>query len=618
MNMKKGRYRVLLIGIGDNTEAKKESFCQNISENYGISFPLLRKIVDRCPIVLKKNLSLEKAVGLAKTLKSFGAAASVEEKRDSLAILLEFQEIKPHLVALESSSLRRTESGAWNVIGRVKNISDESLSNTWALIQLLDNFEEVLTFEEVPIPISPLLPGKASPFKVVFKGNLPIKKVSIAFKNSSGHPLPSEDRRTKREWIEVELEDENEPLPYSLFFASEDEGRSPSLDIAEPLEEISTDKHLDMQVEQHQSFEGESPSLLTEESPHKVISEGAERSRNSIRIIVQRESDEEQTLSLLPLGAGEGEERTLPSELESNPDLSQDISHETPLASVSEEATPSAEEIPKEEGKEEPSPTPWIEQFRNSLEVYYEKPRGIFSTWFETQRKGEGFNDSLHSLLTILVHARFDHMSHSEKALENTQRVFRLSIQPNLQLEQIPPLESTQFFLAEDWRVLFHRATIKLQQVANNILEKRQWEALNLMQLIQIIPHMSHPSSRIAVRWIHELIPDIITIDFSNTPVSAGEGLYRVASRLGVVDPDCDFYQGENSIGDLKIQSFAKAVFPQDPLKIEEPMTWVGTKEEGGHCFPIQPRCKGCLFEAFCPRLYSDFNPSEKGMRHNQ
>lgn len=298
MNMKKGRYRVLLIGIGDNTELRKESFCKNVSENYGISFPLLRKIVDRCPIVLKKNLSLEKAVALAKTLKSFGAMASVEEKRDSLTILLEFQEIKPHVVALESSSLRRTESGAWNVIGRVKNISDESLSNIWALIQLFDNFEEVLTFEEVPIPISPLLPGKASPFKVVFKGNLPIKKVSIAFKNSSGHPLPAEDRRTKREWIEVEIEDENEPLPYSLFFTSEDEGKPESIDIAEPLEEISIDKHLDIQGEQHQPFNAEPPPLSMEGSPHEVTSEGMERSANSTGITGKEENDKEQTVTL--------------------------------------------------------------------------------------------------------------------------------------------------------------------------------------------------------------------------------------------------------------------------------------------------------------------------------
>jgi hypothetical protein len=209
-------------------------------------------------------------------------------------------------------------------------------------------------------------------------------------------------------------------------------------------------------------------------------------------------------------------------------------------------------------------------------------------------------------------------MNHSEKALENVQRVFRLSIQPDLQLEQIPPLEGTEFFSAEDWRVLFHRAIPKLQQVSNTIFEKGQWEALDLEHLIQVIPHMSHKNSRMAVRWVHELIPDIITIDFSNNLISVGESLYRVASRLGVVDPDCDFYQGENSIGDLKIQSFGKTVFPQDPLKIEEPMTWVGRREEGGHCFPTLPRCTGCLFETFCPKLHSHFNPSEKGMRQDK
>jgi hypothetical protein len=79
---------------------------------------------------------------------------------------------------------------------------------------------------------------------------------------------------------------------------------------------------------------------------------------------------------------------------------------------------------------------------------------------------------------------------------------------------------------------------------------------------------------------VNELIPDVVKIDFSNTPMNIEESLYRVASRLGVVDPHFDYYQGRNSIGDLKIQSFAKKTFPQYPLMIEEPMSWVGRKEE--------------------------------------
>jgi hypothetical protein len=192
--------------------------------------------------------------------------------------------------------------------------------------------------------------------------------------------------------------------------------------------------------------------------------------------------------------------------------------------------------------------------------------------------------------------------------------VFRLIVQPNLPLEEIPPLEGMKFFSGENWRELFHRAIPKLQEVANDIFKKKKCEALELERLIQVIPHMSEKNSRLAVRWMKELIPDVVEIDFSNTPISVGENLYRVASRLGVVDPYFDYYRGRNSMGDIKIQSFAKEAFPHDPIKIEEPIDWVG-REEGGHCFPTQPRCEGCLFETFCPKLYVSFNPSEKGMK---
>jgi hypothetical protein len=153
--------------------------------------------------------------------------------------------------------------------------------------------------------------------------------------------------------------------------------------------------------------------------------------------------------------------------------------------------------------------------------------------------------------------------------------------------------------------------------VANQLIEKKQWNAPDLERLIQIIPHMGDRNSRLAIRWIHELIPEEVDIDASTIPISIGESLYRVGARLGVVDPHFDTVQGKNSIGDLKIQAFARMAFPQFPWKIEEPMTWlgIGTEDGGaGYCLPTQPQCEGCLFETFCPKLYSDFNPSEKGM----
>jgi hypothetical protein len=229
----------------------------------------------------------------------------------------------------------------------------------------------------------------------------------------------------------------------------------------------------------------------------------------------------------------------------------------------------------------------------------------------------EGWDHPYRCALTILTHARFNQKNQSEKALENTQKVFKLLHQSNLTLEQIPPLEGTPFFAGENWRELFHRALPKLQQVANHIVEKKEWSAPELERLIQVIPHMGDRNSRLAIRWIHELIPEEVHIDGSTILLSIGEGLYRVGARLGVVDPHFDTLVGKNAIGDLKIQAFARIAFPQFPWKIEEPMTWlgIGTGEGGGgYCLPTQPHCEGCLFEAFCPKLYTDFNPSEKGM----
>jgi hypothetical protein len=168
------------------------------------------------------------------------------------------------------------------------------------------------------------------------------------------------------------------------------------------------------------------------------------------------------------------------------------------------------------------------------------------------------------------------------------------------------------------WRDQFQRALPKVHQVGNAILEKRTWNALDLERMIQVIPQMGHQNSWMAIRWTTELIPEAVEIDFSGTRITIGEGLYRVASRLGIVNPRLDAYYDENgnSPGDTKIQFFAITAFPHHPGKVERPMSLMGGPEEqGGHCFPVQPWCEGCLFNNFCPKLCLDFNPSEKGIR---
>ena len=687
LNPEEGRYRVLLLGIGNNTEDEKSSFCYNISKHYSIPSPLLEKIVDRCPVILKKNISLIKAEILAKSFKSFGASVSIEERKNIPPISLEFQELVPHRLALESSYLRKTQRGTWSVMGRIKNISDETLNDTWVLTQLFEDLGEFIAFEETPLPINPLPPGETSPFKVIFEGDLSIKRISVAFKNASGQPIPAVDERKKREWVEVAIGKEG--FLSSRRMVTEFRKRAQAVDLTKPTEKIIISKDKTISEEPPLSLEqvvgvqfekemgeakGGDAERISEDSLSETLEplekvlessvslfeensyprgeelekafgqETSEESASSAseKMVEKIEIEEEAALDKLEVSPVERkvaeESRLGASVLEEPAQLLKDISESPGEGEAEKEPEEREVVVVKEEGakekvvkegeakeevertetgkEEEVSSFSWIEYFRNAVKTYYQKPHDIFSIWFNECRERGEFRNSFHALLTLLVHSRFDQGNESIKVLENTQRVFRLIVPTNLPPDEIPLLEETPFASGEVWRDLFHRALPKVQQIGNAVLEKDKWNAFDLERLIQVIPHMGHQNSRKAVQWISELISDVVEVDFSDTPVAIGEGLYRVASRLGIVDPHLDYYQGRNSMGDIKIQSFSKTAFPQNPIKIEEPMAWMGKEEErGGHCFPVQPWCEGCLFETFCPRLHVDFNPSEKGMR---
>jgi hypothetical protein len=605
VNEQEGRYRVLLIGIGGNTEEEKGSFCRNLSKNYSIPFPVLKKVVDSSPIILKKNIPFKKAETLAKTLRSFGARVSVEERRNLPPPFLEFQELSPHHLALESSYLRKTRRGAWSVMGRVKNISDQNLTDTWVLVQLFEDPDEFIAYEETPLAINPLPSGEVSPFKVIFEGDFPVKRVSIAFKNASGQPIPAVDKRRKREWTEVPIGEErflSRPrMPAEFAKKAQTIGltkpgpSAPSF-ILEPLKKVLESSFGALEEDGSPGVE-EPEGAFGQEASHESDSFAPEG--------MGKETKERGALGGIELSSGERE------------------ADEAPLlvASVRQDAIRLPEdvsEIPEEkraEGKTTPS-LAWIESFRDAVESYYEERHDTLSIWVdECRRKGE-FKNSIHALLTVLVYSRFEQGHLSAKALENTKRVFGLLAQPNVTPGGIPALEGTSFASGEVWTDLFHRALRKIQQIGSAILERKKWSAPDLESLIQVIPQMGPENSRKAIQWIDALLRDVVEVDFSGSSVAVGKSLYRVASRLGVVDPRFDYYEGSASKGDAKIQSFARVAFPENPRKVEEPMACMGSGEEqGGHCFPVQPWCEGCLFENFCPKLCIDIDPSENGMK---
>jgi hypothetical protein len=628
-NQREENYQVLLTGIEDETEERKELFWRSVSERYHLSLASLREIMNRSPVVLARSLSLNEARHLAESLRPLGALVSIDKRNDIATMSLEFQETDSALIALEASSLRKTQSQTWSVTGRVRNISTETLHDVWVLIQLFGSQGDFLTFEEVPLPINPLPPHSSSPFKAIFEGSLTVKGVAIVFKNSGGKPLPSTDHRkplADESSVRVDLKETFS----SVVSAKENERRmveeqpSPMNPGAEqergveepPRDQKSSDESVTEEEVILSKMDGPEGESLAESNEEYT---GVPLSSSSSSILAK--ADVEMIDVVFPelkppaeCSGGNGQEIPLHTPvLEEASQLLKEITE----SKVQETEEKQIEEESSSQLKESLPTFPYFEEFRHSVESYYKMHPDHFVKWMETLEREEEGQGALRCLVTILVHTRFNQMTKPEKAFENTRKVTHLILQPNVSYDEIPSLEGTRSFSGDHWKLLFHRALPRIQSIAQEIVGKKQWNARALEQLIQIIPHMSPETSRRAVRWIQQLRIEGIDIDFSKASILLRGALYRVAARLGVVDPQFDYCEGPNSMGDVKIQAFARTAFPEDPLRVEEPMNWLGrgTPEDGGACTPTYPRCEGCLFSGFCPKHYLHLDPSEKGMR---
>lgn len=566
---------------------------------------------------------------MAKALQSFGASISIERKRFLPPIFLEFemQGTFSSPLGLESSNLRRSPGGAWELVGRVKNLSNRDLEDIWALIQVFDEDEELITYEEIPIPINPLPPNETSPFKVLFEKELPIKKFSVGFKTASGNPIQSVDQRNKKEWAEVkkaETDQEGVDQPLEEF---SDEVFSPTehqiLSISMEQEEEKGDEKREDELNESpflemeeilKASEGEiefskEVELGSPEEPSACLEEKGKEIEGEQTIQLE-EPSKESTESMAIETVVEEEELHLDFPVEETSMRGNSIEPSFPISDGKAEEKSSMVEMKIEE------PTaiyPWLNDFRKTIEAIDQTHIPPFLLWFQNLQREGSLEDPQSSLLVVLIYARFNQTSSSDSALENTQKVFQMTIRNEINVEDLPPLKGDLFFPSDVWRELYIRAIPKLKEVSHRILEKQDWQPSELDRLIRIIPHMTAKNSRWAIRTIHYWIPGFVP-DISEMTVDIQEELYRVSSRLGVVHPLFDAYQGKHSMGEIKIQAFAKAAFPNDPLKIEGPMNLIGSKGENGYCLPTQPLCSQCPFEGFCGKLFLDFDPSEKGI----
>jgi hypothetical protein len=262
----------------------------------------------------------------------------------------------------------------------------------------------------------------------------------------------------------------------------------------------------------------------------------------------------------------------------------------------------------------------WLSEFRRIILQYNEnRVSDPFMDWFRDKDKAGFFVTDFERVLAILIDSRFDQRTTAENALRNTQDVVECGALKNFSLapSELPLLIPRQSKTAKAWTELFCDALPSLHKLAEKILAKKKWQVNDLFKLILFdyrVPYLADKTSRLAVRWLHELV-DYLEIDMRNYEIPVDSLVYRVASRLGIIDPNVDKYYGNGSPADLRIQSFVQLLFPEKPWIMDEPLWAAGRRpEKGGHCFPTDPSCEGCIFNSLCPKKFTDFAPESVGM----
>ncbi len=262
----------------------------------------------------------------------------------------------------------------------------------------------------------------------------------------------------------------------------------------------------------------------------------------------------------------------------------------------------------------------WLQKFREVILQYNEHRRSDpFMDWFRDKDKAGFFASDFERVLAILIDSRFDQRTTAENALQNTRDVVGCGALKNCSLtpRELPLLIPKQSKNAGEWTELFCEALQRLHELAERIVAKKSWAVDDLFKLILTecrVPYLADKTSRLAVRWLHELV-NYLEIDMRNYKIPVDSLVYRVASRLGVIDPYTDKYYGNGSPADLKIQGFVQRLFPEKPWVMDEPLWVTGRRRvRGGHCFPTNPDCHGCIFDGLCPKNFTDIAPESVGM----
>jgi hypothetical protein len=156
-------------------------------------------------------------------------------------------------------------------------------------------------------------------------------------------------------------------------------------------------------------------------------------------------------------------------------------------------------------------------------------------------------------------------MTTAEKALANTKRVVQAGCLNEIAVQTaVPLLVPRQYFSSEAWTKSFIVALPSLRAISNRIVARKAWQANELCSLMLSeikTPYLGVKTTRLAIRWLYELIPTL-SINMDSYEIPIDRLVYRVSCRLNLIDPNVDKYFGQDSDADVKIQALANAKIP--------------------------------------------------------
>ena len=178
-------YKVLFLGITNDTAEGRREFTRVISKRFHIPPERFEYLISKPPVLLKRGLSLAKAEALVKEFRSMGGKVQLMAEEAIPLLQLEYKAGKEPLLQLESLS-SSFQGGKIEVTGRVRNISSHPLQGVKVIAQFFDSRDQFIIYEESPIAFSLLHPDQSSPFKVIREGDTQVGRISIAFKGEDG------------------------------------------------------------------------------------------------------------------------------------------------------------------------------------------------------------------------------------------------------------------------------------------------------------------------------------------------------------------------------------------------------------------------------------------------